>query len=52
MTTTTEARYELLAREVVYISRFISNWEVFDFVNLQKILDEMKSLQQTLKNKK
>lgn len=42
-------RYELLSEEVKYIIKFIPNWEVFDFQNLQKLLDEMKKLQQTLK---
>jgi hypothetical protein len=35
-------RYELLSKEVKYIIPFVSNWEVFDFENLQKFLDEMK----------
>ena len=42
-------RYELLSDEVKYIIKFIPNWEVFDFQHLQKLLDEMKNLQQTLK---
>lgn len=44
-------RYELLGKEVQYIAKYITNWEVFDFENLQKVLDEMKQLQQNLKNK-
>lgn len=44
-------RYELLSREVKYIIPYITNWEVFDFENLQKTLDEMKELQQLLKIK-
>lgn len=42
-------KYELLSNEVKYITPFISNWEVFDFENLQKVLDEMKKLQEELK---
>ena len=42
-------RYELLSKEVKYITPYISNWEVFDFENLQKVLDEMKKLQEVLK---
>lgn len=42
-------RYQLLSKEVKYISQYISNWEVFDFNNLQIILDEMKELQEKLK---
>ena len=44
-------RYQLLSKEVKYIIKFVSNWEVFDFDNLQKSLDEMKELQQKLKQK-
>ena len=42
-------RYQLLSKEVQYVSKYIPNWEVFDFDNLQKVLDEMKELQQKLK---
>jgi hypothetical protein len=42
-------KYELLSKDVKYIIPFISNWEVFDFENLQKLLDEMKELQAKLK---
>lgn len=42
-------KYELLSKEVKYIIPFITNWEVFDFENLQKVLDEMKVLQQIIK---
>ena len=42
-------RYQLLSKEVKYIINFVSNWEVFDFDNLQKSLDEMKELQQKMK---
>jgi len=44
-----DERYQLLAKEVKYITHFVSNWEVFDFDNLQKVLDEMKELQQKMK---
>jgi len=44
-----DERYQLLSKEVKYITYFISNWEVFDFDNLQKVLDEMKELQQKMK---
>lgn len=44
-------RYQLLAKEVQYIIPFVSNWEVFDFENLQRSLDEMKELQKHLKQK-
>lgn len=47
--TTEFERYQLLAKEVKYIIPFVSNWEVFDFDNLQKSLDEMKELQQKMK---
>lgn len=42
-------RYQLLSKEVQYIGKYLPNWEVFDFDNLQKVLDEMKELQQKLK---
>jgi hypothetical protein len=42
-------RYQLLAQEVKYITPFVSNWELFDFDNLQKLLDEMKELQKKIK---
>ena len=42
-------RYELLSKEVKYIIPFVSNWEVFDFKNLEKILNEMKELQEKMK---
>lgn len=42
-------RYQLLAKEVKYITPFVSNWELFDFDNLQKLLDEMKELQKKIK---
>ena len=42
-------RYELLSKDVKYISKFVSNWELFDFDNLQKLLDEMKELQKKIK---
>jgi len=44
-----DERYQLLSKEVKYIINFVSNWEVFDFDNLQKSLDEMKELQQKMK---
>jgi hypothetical protein len=44
-----DERYQLLSKEVKYITYFVSNWEVFDFDNLQKVLDEMKELQQKMK---
>jgi len=44
-----DERYQLLSKEVEYITYFISDWEVFDFDNLQKVLDEMKELQQKMK---
>lgn len=42
-------KYQLLSKEVKYIINFVSNWELFDFDNLQKSLDEMKELQQKMK---
>jgi hypothetical protein len=42
-------RYQLLSDEVKYIIPFISNWEVFDFENLEHILQEMKELQLKMK---
>lgn len=42
-------RYELLSKEVKYVINFISNWEVFDFENLQKVLNEMKELQESFR---
>lgn len=45
-------RYQLLSQEVKYLTKYVSNWEVFDFENLQKVLDEMKKLQQELKQNK
>ena len=44
-----DERYQLLSKEVKYIINFVSNWEVFDFDNLQKSLDELKELQQKMK---
>ena len=44
-------RYQLLSKEVKYIIPFVSNWEVFDFDNLQKNLDEMRELQKQMKQK-
>ena len=44
-------RYQLLSKEVKYIIPFVSNWEVFDFDNLQKKLDEMRELQKQMKQK-
>lgn len=44
-----DERYQLLSKEVKYIINFVPNWEVFDFDNLQKSLDEMKKLQQRMK---
>ena len=44
-------RYQLLSKEVKYIIPFVSNWEVFDFENLQRSLDEMKELQKQMKQK-
>lgn len=49
--TTEFERYQLLAKEVKYIIPFVSNWEVFDFENLQKSLDEMKELQKQRKKR-
>lgn len=46
-----DERYQLLSKEVKYLVYYISNWEVFDFDNLQKVLDEMKGLQQKMKQK-
>lgn len=46
-----DERYQLLSKEVKYLVHYISNWEVFDFDNLQKVLDEMKGLQQKMKQK-
>jgi len=43
--------YELLSKEVKYIIPFISNWELFDFDNLQNSLDKMKELQEHMKQK-
>lgn len=49
MTQTMDERYQLLAKEVKYLAHYVSNWEIFDFDNLQKVLDEMKELQQGLR---
>lgn len=46
----TSDRYYLLSKDVKYATHFISNWEVFDFENLQRFLDEMKELQAKLRS--
>lgn len=47
-----DERYQLLSKEVKYLTYYLPNWEVFDFDNLQKVLDEMKELQQKLNQTK
>lgn len=42
-------RYTLLSKDVKYLTHFISNWELFDFKNLEEILNEMKELQEKMK---
>jgi len=42
-------RYQLLGKEVKYISSYISQWEVFDFNYFMQLLNEMRELQIKMK---
>ena len=42
-------RYELLCKDVKYQIDFVDDYYVMDFEHLQKTLDEMKELQEIIK---
>jgi hypothetical protein len=42
--------YDILAKDVKYLTNFITNWEVFDFTNLRNLLNKMEEIQQVFKS--